>query len=72
MLYKYIVNGNVCWLSKRTINKLEAERKAIEDEQNAYRAMWSVLEHALATDDPTSWSIYSDLHKDIYGVRPHW
>jgi hypothetical protein len=71
VLYKYIVNGCECWLSKKTINRLERERKAIEDERRAYEQMHRAYEVACRTNDPIDWSIYSDLYKDCFGVRPH-
>ncbi len=70
MLYKYVIEGCECWLSEETIETLEAERKAIEDERRAWEDMHRAYEIASRTNDPMDWSIYSDLYKDCYGVRP--
>ena len=55
--------------SEETIRAYEAEREAeaaaIQWEEDAHR--W--LKKAAETGD---WSLYSDLYKDLYGVRPRW
>jgi len=71
VLYKYVIRGCECWLSEETIEALEEERKAIEDERKAWEAMRDAYRRACESDDPMDWDIYSDLHKDCYGVRPH-
>lgn len=70
MLYKYVIRGCVCWLSEETIESLEEERRAIEEERELWEAMQSAYRRACESDDPMDWSIYSDLFKDCYGVRP--
>ena len=72
MLYEYTIRGCVCYLSEETIAVLEEERKAIEDERKAWENMHKALERAEQTNDPMDWSIYSDLFKDCYGVRPRY
>ena len=70
MLYEYVIRGCVCYLSAETIETLEEERRAIEDEHRAWEDMRRAYEIACETNDPMDWSIYSDLFKDCYGVRP--
>lgn len=72
MLYEYVIRGCVCHLSAETIEVLEEERKAIEDEQRAWDNMQEAYKIACTTNDPMDWSIYSDLYKDCYGVRPRY
>lgn len=64
-----IANGITLTATDATIAAYEAERKAIEDEmffENQLREEEAV---ARATGD---WSVYSDLFKDMYGIRPRW
>ena len=49
--------------------RLEQERKRIEDEQFLYNQLQECRKVAEETGD---WSVYSDLYKDLYGVRPRW
>jgi len=70
MLYEYVIHGCVCWLSQETIESLETERKALEDERKAWENVRTARKQAEQTNDPMDWSIYSDLYKDYYGVRP--
>lgn len=72
MLYEYVIRGCVCYLSAETIETLEEERRAIEDEHRAWEDMRRAYEIACETNDPMDWSIYSDLFKDCYGVRPRY
>ena len=72
MLYEYVIRGCVCHLSAETIEVLEEERRAIEDEQNAWEAQHKAYLVACETNDPIDWSIYSDLYKDWCGVRPRF
>ena len=72
MLYKYVIHGCVCWLSQETIKSLEDERKALEDERKAFEEVCTARKQAEQTNDPMDWSIYSDLYKDYYGVRPRY
>ena len=72
MLYEYTIRGCVCHLSAETIEVLEENRKAIEAEQNAWEEMREVLKRAEQSNDPMDWSIYSDLYKDCFGVRPRY
>lgn len=62
-----IIEGVTLTATENTIRTYEAEKAdheaAIEWEENAHR--W--LREAAEAGD---WSLYSDLHKDIYGVRP--
>ena len=70
MLYEYVIHGCVCWFSQETIESLETERKALEDEHKAWESVRVARQRAEQTNDPMDWSIYSDLYKDYYGVRP--
>ena len=64
MLYEYTIRGCVCYLSEETIEVLEENRKAIEDERNAWQAQHDAYVRACESDDPMDWAIYSDLYKD--------
>ena len=71
MLYEYVIRGCVCHLSAETIEAYEEEQRAIEDERRAWEDMHRMYLIACESNDPMDWSIYSDLYKDCYGVRPH-
>lgn len=71
MLKKYIINGCECWLTKRTGDRILADFQEIAEERKAWENVQRAYEIAVASNDPIDWSIYSDLHKDYYGVRPH-
>lgn len=67
------ISGYDCYLSMRTINKMkadarreqeQAERKAREYAE--FMRQMEMLDRARETD----WDFYSDLYKDIYGIRP--
>lgn len=64
-----IANGITLTATDATIATYEAERKAIEDEMFFERQLREEEAVARATGD---WSVYSDLYKDMYGVRPRW
>ena len=51
--------------SEKVIRKYEKELDEIRWEKEAYR----LLEEAYNNED---WDFYSDLYKDLYGVRPRW
>ena len=70
MLYEYIIRGCVCHLSAETIEVLEEECKAIEDERRMWENLDRAYRRACESNDPIDWSIYSDIFKDCYGVRP--
>ena len=57
-------------LTENTYN--EVQRKIMEEEEDQFfwNQLREVYHKCLETDDPVLWSIYSDLHKDYYGVRP--
>lgn len=38
-------------------------------EDRAEKALRNALEEAFRAQD---WALYSDLHKEVYGVRPKW
>lgn len=58
----YLAQGE---LDSRLMAEWEAEQasEALEDELRAS------LEYAADRGD---WDLYSDLYKDLYGVRPRW
>ena len=72
MLYKYVIRGCECWLSEETIAVLEENRKAIEDECNAWENLRIIYRQAQESNDPVDWSLYSDIYKDCFGVRPRY
>jgi hypothetical protein len=49
----------------QTVALLREEIEREEWENSTRKA----LERALANED---WDLYSDLYKDLYGVRPRW
>lgn len=49
----------------QTVALLREEIEREEWESSTRKA----LERALANED---WDLYSDLYKDLYGVRPRW
>lgn len=72
VLYKYIIAGCECWLSEKTGNRILAVFEEIAEERRCWENLQKALKIAEETDDPMDWQIYSDLHKDYWGVRPHW
>lgn len=70
MLYEYTIRGCVCHLSAETIETLEENLRAIEDEHNAWKNMHEAYLRAVESNDPMDWSVYSDLYKDWCGCRP--
>ncbi len=61
--------------SEKTIRAYEAELAKIRAEQEAqtaeqawYEAAFICLQNAYESGD---WDLYSDLYKDLFGVRPH-
>lgn len=58
-----ISEGITLTATQSTIDAYEAECKAIEAE----RAAMEYLLHGDPTDE-----VYSDIYKDVYGVRPRW
>ena len=64
-----IAAGITLTATEATIEAYEAERREIENEmffENQLREEEAV---ARATGN---WEVYSDLYKDMYGVRPRW
>ena len=72
MLYEYTIRGCVCHLSAETIETLEENIRAIEEERTAWEEMHKMYLVACESNDPMDWSIYSDLYKDCYGCRPRF
>lgn len=71
MLYKYIILGHEMWLTVKTADTILNELQEIEDDYNAWKNVQRAYEIACESNDPIAWSIYSDIFKDYYGVRPH-
>lgn len=60
------INPNcVCYLTPKTAEKIRAEQREDEERMQLFEA----LQRAAANED---WDFYSDLYKDLYGVRPRW
>lgn len=60
------INANcVCYLTHKTAEKVRAEQREDEERMRLFKA----LDRAAANED---WDFYSDLYKDLYGVRPRW
>ena len=72
MLYEYTIRGCVCHLSAETIETLEENIRAIEDERNAWEHLQEVYRRACESNDPEDWGEYSDVYKDCYGIRPRY
>lgn len=64
MLNKYIIGGCECWLTEKTYK--EVTTLTPEEEVWVARMRW------LRTRDIEDLEFYSDLHKDVYGIRPRW
>lgn len=65
-----IIEGVTLTATLSTIAAYEAELAAIEAERREAQHLADLLEVLRSMDrsDP----LYSDLYKDIYGVRPRW
>ena len=64
------INENItCYLTPATANKIKAEIEAERREAEERMQLFKALERAAANED---WDFYSDLYKDLYGVRPRW
>ena len=72
MLREYIIRGCVCHLSEETIAAYEEEQREIEESRRVREELNRAYRIACGTNDPIDWSFYSDLHKECYGVRPHY
>ena len=66
-MYEVItINANcVFYLTPETAEKVRAKWREDEERMRLFEA----LERAAANED---WDFYSDLYKDLYGVRPRW
>ena len=65
----HIAEGITLYLAQRTAAKLEAEIRAERE--------WRRQQDALAAaerygDETGDYSLYSDIFKDVYGIRPRW
>lgn len=40
--------------------------------EQAEREAYALLHEMAERKDPADWDFYSDLYKDLYGIRPHW
>ena len=67
-----IAAGITLTATEATIAAYEAECKAIADAEFFERQLDEVLAEARESNDPTVWGVYSDLYKDLYGIRPRW
>ena len=72
MLKKYIILGHEMWLTEKTANGILKELQELEDEHQAWLNVQRAYQIACESNDPMDWSIYSDVFKDYWGVRPHW
>ena len=72
MLYKYIIEGCECWLTKKTADAILAEIARREAEREEEDFLRKLHERCLRYNDPADWDFYSDLFKDCYGFRPHF
>lgn len=65
-----ITEGITLTATQSTIDAYKAELAAIEAERREAQQLyelWQVLQ-TMERSDP----LYSDLYKDVYGVRPRW
>lgn len=65
-----IAEGITLTATQSTIDTYKAELAAIEAERREAQQLyelWQVLQ-TMERSDP----LYSDLYKDVYGVRPRW
>ena len=63
------INGVTFHLTNETADTIQRELKAYEEERFFERQLREEEAVARATGD---WSVYSDLYKDMYGIRPRW
>lgn len=72
----YITEGVTLIGSSDTVARVQRvmaeERARINQEYADFCALCAAREAWLASRDPEDWSYYSDLHKDVWGVRPTW
>ena len=72
----YISNGVNFIGSSDTALKIQRTMTAEQNRIRRDREDRLAVERARAdwerTGDSRDWSYYSDLHKDVYGVRPTW
>ena len=59
----YGVNFILCNPETIALIKEELQREEWE------RSTWEAIQRASAEGD---WDLYSDLYKDLYGIRPRW
>ena len=59
----YGVNFVLCNPDTIALIKEELQRDEWE------RSAWEAIQRAYAEGD---WDLYSDLYKDLYGIRPRW
>ena len=66
---RFIGSSETAERIQRTMTRAADEiRNMCED----IRQLHAMREQAERTNDPRDWALYSDFHKDVYGVRPHW
>ena len=59
------------YLTDETFEEVESIIKEEEEDRFFWNQLQEVYHECLKTNDPALWDIYSDLHKDYWGVRPH-
>lgn len=69
---KELVYGTVTFvLTESTYDEIQRKIEEEEEDMFFFNQLREVYKECLETDDPMLWSIYSDLYKDYWGVRPH-
>lgn len=62
------INENVTLIaSTKTGEKIRADIQRAQEERNLEQELFCAMREAANAGD---WDYYSDLHKDVYGVRP--
>ena len=62
-----ICEGVTLTASEKTLRRYETQKVELAAEQRWRKNAFRWLEEAYKSGD---WDLYSDLHKDIFGVRP--
>lgn len=67
------IKGVTLHLTDSTAADIQRDLDAYEAEQREWKRDMEDLEMAAAVGRETGdWSFYSDVYKDVYGVRPRW
>ena len=66
----HLSEGCTLTCSARFAERLREENAEVGAEKALRVALRRARAEALASGSPEAWDYYSDLHKEVYGVRP--